>query len=48
MDSPQEQKATETSRQPAPSEASKPTRYPDWISYGVAVTQQTQSTQATR
>ena len=48
MNIPQEQKAAETGRQPAPSEASKPTRYADWISYGVAVTQQTQSSQATR
>jgi len=36
----QEQKAAETSSQPAPSESSKPTRYADWISYGAAVTQQ--------
>ncbi|MBO2010582.1 hypothetical protein [Hymenobacter negativus] len=47
MNIPQEQKTAETSRQPAPSETSKPTRYADWISYGVAVTQQTVS-QASR
>jgi hypothetical protein len=45
MNIPQEQKAgaSETNNPPAPSEASKPTRYADWISYAVAVTQQASS-----